>query len=73
MGELWLTKGQLSPDEVEQLERLTSELDSLYDRHIAAEDNEVFPLAARVLSPVERQVIGEEMAARRGLGSAPAR
>jgi len=38
-----------------------------YARHIAAEDHEVLPLAARLLSPAELAAIGREMADRRGI------
>jgi hemerythrin-like domain-containing protein len=37
----------------------------MYKQHISVEDSEVFPLAARVLSDVEKMAIAEEMAIRR--------
>jgi hemerythrin-like domain-containing protein len=49
---------------------LADQLERLYRHHIGVEDNEVFPFAARVLAPEEQQAIGNEMAARRGIGSA---
>jgi hemerythrin-like domain-containing protein len=51
----------------QRLSRLLAELAALYGSHIAAEDNEVFPVAARVLSLADRAAMGGEMAARRGL------
>ena len=40
-------------------------LASMYKQHIGVEDNLVFPLAARMLSDVEKMAIAEEMARRR--------
>lgn len=70
LGQAWLSRGQLSPDEASHLESLLGQLATLYRRHIALEDTEVFPSAAKLLSPSDCQVIGLEMAARRGLGIA---
>jgi hemerythrin-like domain-containing protein len=67
LGQAWLSRRQLSPDEASHLETLLGQLATLYERHIALEDTEVFPSAAKLLSPSDRQVIGAEMAARRGL------
>jgi hemerythrin-like domain-containing protein len=67
LGQSWLNRGQLSPREASQLEALAGRLAILYQRHIALEDTEVFPTAAEILSPSDRQAIGSEMAARRGL------
>jgi len=44
-----------------------TELEALYRDHIAVEDREVFPMAARVLRAEDRQTIGKEMAGRRGV------
>jgi hemerythrin-like domain-containing protein len=44
-----------------------AELTDLYRDHIAIEEGEVFPAAAKLLSKSERDAIGGEMAARRGL------
>ncbi len=67
LGDAWLDRGELSPGEASHLAALTAELAELYQRHIALEDAEVFPKAARLLSSSDRQAIGAEMAARRGL------
>ncbi len=67
LGETWLRRGTLSRGEASQLEALVGQLASLYERHIALEDTEVFPTAATLLSSSDRQAIGTEMAARRGL------
>jgi hemerythrin-like domain-containing protein len=64
----WLTDDVLPANAVSELkERLTS-LNRLYEAHIAVEDNDVFPAAARILPAAEIQAIGREMAARRSRG-----
>jgi hemerythrin-like domain-containing protein len=68
LGMVWLRRGSLSSDEASRLETLVGQLAALYRSHIRIEDTEVFPNAARILSPDDRQGIGVEMAARRGLG-----
>ena len=61
----WLATGRLSEtDATTLLEHLTS-LQALYRRHIAIEDREVFPAAARALDRAQISQIGNEMAARR--------
>lgn len=67
LGRAWLGSGSLDEAEARRLSRLLAELVALYGDHIAAEDNEVFPVAACVLSPADRAAMGGEMAARRGL------
>jgi hemerythrin-like domain-containing protein len=49
------------------LHELLTGLAAAYRRHIEAEDREVFPWAASLLSAPDRDAIGREMAARRGL------
>ncbi len=66
-GKSWLVTGSLSPDDTQRFSALVAELSELYRGHIAIEEREVFPLAARALDTVERRTIGEEMALRRGL------
>jgi hemerythrin-like domain-containing protein len=68
LGQLWLAHGQLSAQDASQFRSLADQLERLYRHHIGVEDNEVFPFAARVLTPEERRAIGNEMAARRGIG-----
>ena len=65
LGQLWLAQGQLTPQDASQFRSLADQLDRLYRHHIGVEDNEVFPIAARVLAAEEQQAIGIEMAARR--------
>jgi hemerythrin-like domain-containing protein len=64
---LWLDGGELSEKNTHRLVEMLKELSSLYERHIKLEDSQLFPKAARVLDPGEIEVIGREMAARRGI------
>jgi hemerythrin-like domain-containing protein len=67
LGARWLEQGTLSASEVTQLEEELRALSSFYAAHIAVEDGELFPLAGNVLSADIIELIGREMAARRGL------
>ena len=69
LGLAWLANGRLSQEEASRLTAVLAELAELYRAHLAIEDTEVFPLAAAVLSALDRQAIGGEMALRRGLGT----
>jgi|1185.fasta_scaffold46514_3 hemerythrin-like domain-containing protein len=61
----WLSDDALEVDEASALRRHLAALQALYREHIAIEDGELFPAAARVLSPGDIRDIGREMAARR--------
>jgi hemerythrin-like domain-containing protein len=65
IGRQWLSHGRLPETEVSHLEAHLSALQALYQAHIALEDGELFPLAARLLSARQLEEIGGEMAARR--------
>ena len=67
LGQRWLTEGVLPLQDAERLTAVLADLAQLYRRHISVEDNEIFPLAAAVLSPSDRESIGAEMARRRGI------
>jgi hemerythrin-like domain-containing protein len=67
LGAEWLKAGTLPTAEGERLKALIAELKALYGNHIETEDQQVFPLAERVLDAGLQQEIGREMAARRGL------
>ena len=67
LGRRWLTEGELAREDASRLSAVLDELVQLYRRHIAIEDTELFPLAAGVLSPADRESIGAEMARRRGI------
>jgi hemerythrin-like domain-containing protein len=66
LGQSWLANGELKAGAAHLVTILT-QLREIYRHHIAAEDNEVFPAAAAVLSDSDRQAIGKEMASRRGI------
>jgi hemerythrin-like domain-containing protein len=61
----WLADDRLAEPEVRTLQEHLIALEALYVAHIAIEDREVFPAAARTLSPADLNDIGREMAARR--------
>lgn len=63
----WLKEGNLSSRQTHRLSDMLDELSSIYRKHIAAEDNELFPLAARILDESEILAVGREMAARRSI------
>jgi hemerythrin-like domain-containing protein len=63
----WLAAGTLTSAESAELQERLARLRTLYQRHIAVEDQELFPAAARVLDKDQIGQIGREMAARRGV------
>ena len=63
----WLNAGTLAPAESAELGERLSALRTLYRRHIAVEDQDLFPAAASVLNSDQIGQIGREMAARRGV------
>jgi hemerythrin-like domain-containing protein len=67
LGRGWLADEQLSPDNARIFISLLKELRAIYEKHIAVEDNELFPLAGRILDRTELEAIAREMAVRRGL------
>jgi hemerythrin-like domain-containing protein len=67
LGRAWLADERLSPDHARIFISLLKELRATYEKHIAVEDNELFPLAGRTLDRAELEAIAHEMAARRGL------
>jgi hemerythrin-like domain-containing protein len=67
LGTRWLENDGLSQEDARRLREHMDRLESLYERHIRVEDQEVFPAAARALDPAQIQEIGGEMAARRAV------
>jgi hemerythrin-like domain-containing protein len=67
LGRRWLADTTLTRQEAEHLAEVLAWLTELYGRHLALEDESVFPLAAAVLPQNEKARIGVEMAQRRGL------
>jgi hemerythrin-like domain-containing protein len=62
---LWIADDGLPPSQAADLREHLGCLQTLYERHIAVEDKELFPAAARVLDAATLRDIGCEMAARR--------
>jgi hemerythrin-like domain-containing protein len=71
LGSRWLSEGALPAGDAITLRDHLAALHELYQTHIAVEDQQLFPAAARVLRPAEIERIGREMAARRGVAYAP--
>ena len=67
LGSRWLDQGTLPVAEAARLESEVRNLRSFYAAHIAVEDKQLFPLAGEILDGDEVEVLGREMAARRGL------
>ncbi len=67
LGRAWLDAGTLPPADSARFSELVSRLVELYRAHIDVEENGLFPVAAAALEAREREAIGAEMAARRGL------
>lgn len=65
LGNQWISIGTLSSESIERLRALLEQLQSTYEKHIAVEDNEIFPLAGQILSSADIAAVGQEMAARR--------
>jgi iron-sulfur cluster repair protein YtfE (RIC family) len=65
LGRQWLEAGTLAPADAQRFRSDVSELASIYKEHIRIEDDVVFPLAGRMLSPSDKAAIALEMAARR--------
>lgn len=68
----WLAAGTLTRDEAAALRDRLARLQALYRRHIALEDETLFPAAAHALDTTQIREIGREMAARRRITPATA-
>jgi len=67
IGHEWLTEGSLDADRRAIFQDLTGKLAALYQRHIAIEDNFIFPKARRQLTPQQQEQVRREMVARRAI------
>jgi hemerythrin-like domain-containing protein len=67
IGRRWLSEGALIPEDSGRMAQALERLAAIYSGHIAMEDEELFPLAARLLRPEELAEVGREMAGRRGI------
>lgn len=63
----WLAADHLDPARAAALLADLNGLQALYAAHIAREDGELLPAAKACLLPADLQVMGREMAARRGV------
>lgn len=71
IGVDWLSSGRLSSEKHVRFGSAVRRLQSRYQPHIAFEDSEVFPAAARILSETDLADVGREMAGRRGVRPSP--
>jgi len=67
LGRKWIADETLSEADAIDLRHHLARLSDIYRAHIAAEDQQLFPAAARILTQTELQSIGLEMAERRSL------
>ena len=65
LGREWLEQGLLPDIAAQRMLELLRQLADMYSRHIAMEDNEIFPEAARMLSGEQVAEVGREMKTRR--------
>jgi hemerythrin-like domain-containing protein len=65
----WLEQDSLAVADAALLRQHLTALQALYQAHIAVEDHELFPAAARVLDAAMLREMGREMAARRGVSA----
>lgn len=65
LGRTCLEHGPLSREETHVYRQALAELQSIYKEHIRIEDEVVFPVAGKTLSPADKVAIAAEMAARR--------
>lgn len=66
IGSRWLAAGVLRANDHARLRTLVHSLSRFYAHHIEIEEKEVFPVARRLLSAAERDIVGRQMAERRG-------
>ncbi len=67
LAQRWLEMGILDSRELREMKQALERLSRTYARHIAIEDQELFPLAARALPADKLAEVGREMAERRGI------
>jgi hemerythrin-like domain-containing protein len=71
VGLSWLRDGKLEEPEFRELVTTLGELSALYREHIEVEEERVFPQAQAVLSREALEMIGRDMASRRGVAYIP--
>jgi iron-sulfur cluster repair protein YtfE (RIC family) len=65
-GRQWLADTRLTPQELAGYSEEVMALQAFYSTHIAFEDDELFPLAGRLLNGASLEAMGREMAKRHG-------
>lgn len=71
IGQRWLANDGLAAADLADLVDTLTTLRATYARHIRQEDEEIFPLAARLLDAPTLRAVGAEMAGRRGQSLPP--
>jgi hemerythrin-like domain-containing protein len=69
LGRRWLEEGSIGADSLREMQQALDRLARRYERHIAIEDQELFPLSAQALLPKQLAEVGREMAERRGVAA----
>ncbi len=67
LGNEYLKDGSLDQRKANDFRAAVTQLAQMYRRHIDVEDRQVFPVAARVMTPQMKSEIAQEMASRRSL------
>lgn len=67
IGQRWLTTGVLDSDDRVRLTTVLESLSSLYEHHIPLEEADIFPVARVILPDAAKEIVGQEMAERRGV------
>jgi len=65
LGRAYLERGVLSAEESRRFQQAILTLIDIYKEHIRIEDEDVFPVAGKVLTPADKAAIAGEMTARR--------
>lgn len=65
LGRACLERGALPAEESRRFQQAILTLIDIYKEHIRIEDQDVFPVAGKMLTPADKAVIAGEMAARR--------
>jgi hemerythrin-like domain-containing protein len=63
----WLNQGRLGAEDAHRLNQRLGDMSAIYQRHIEVEETEVFPVARGSLDQSQLEMVGREMASRRGL------
>lgn len=70
LSKKWLLQGELCFEDTCELSDALGRLSVLYKKHIHVEEEIIFPLAVKILSPTQVTEVGREMAMRRDIDPA---